>query len=191
MYAYGGFSQRCQDYCDDIWNFDIYMKAWQEIYNAGVLSHYYSIINNVIIPMANVPISNGSHPGPWAGPGQRWRFSMKTDGTMMVIFGGHRLWQGFSIENSQDNNWNLNNTRMPGGYLNDLWIYTKVIDTITRNGETFHTTDGTWAKMEPKYVCANSWDGVSWSQRFDVACTTSWPSAVRMSSFYFVVLTYI
>jgi len=27
MYVYGGFSQRCQDFCDDIWFFDIYMKV--------------------------------------------------------------------------------------------------------------------------------------------------------------------
>ena len=27
MYVYGGFSQRCADYCDDMWMFDIYMKA--------------------------------------------------------------------------------------------------------------------------------------------------------------------
>jgi hypothetical protein len=28
LYVYGGFSQRCQDYCDDIWFFDIYLKVW-------------------------------------------------------------------------------------------------------------------------------------------------------------------
>jgi hypothetical protein len=27
LYVYGGFSQRCQDYCDDIWFFDIYLKV--------------------------------------------------------------------------------------------------------------------------------------------------------------------
>lgn len=27
MYVYGGFSQRCADYCDDIWFFDIYQKV--------------------------------------------------------------------------------------------------------------------------------------------------------------------
>lgn len=27
MYVYGGYSQRCQDFCDDIWFFDIYMKV--------------------------------------------------------------------------------------------------------------------------------------------------------------------
>jgi hypothetical protein len=27
LYVYGGFSQRCEDYCDDIWFFDIYLKV--------------------------------------------------------------------------------------------------------------------------------------------------------------------
>lgn len=27
LYVYGGFSQRCEDYCDDIWFFDIYKKV--------------------------------------------------------------------------------------------------------------------------------------------------------------------
>lgn len=27
LYVYGGFSQRCGDYCDDIWFFDIYQKV--------------------------------------------------------------------------------------------------------------------------------------------------------------------
>ena len=118
---------------------------------------------------------SGLTPGPWAGPGKRWRFSMETDGTFMAIFGGHRLWHGYSIENSQANDWSTNTTRQPGGYLNDLWIYTKELDFVTRNGETFHTTVGSWKQMQPKYVCRNSWDKVSWDRRFDTACTvTDW-----------------
>lgn len=27
LYVYGGFSQRCQDFCDDMWFFDIYLKV--------------------------------------------------------------------------------------------------------------------------------------------------------------------
>ncbi|RYY89738.1 hypothetical protein EON63_00135 [archaeon] len=27
LYVYGGFSQRCADYCDDIWFFDIYLRV--------------------------------------------------------------------------------------------------------------------------------------------------------------------
>ena len=32
MYVYGGFSQRCADYCDDLWFFDIFMKSWRQVY---------------------------------------------------------------------------------------------------------------------------------------------------------------
>lgn len=216
LYVYGGFSQRCEDYCDDIWFFDIYLKSWRQIYSANDLSHYYQTINLKIVPFPNVPISNGSSPGPWAGPGPRWRFSMKTSGLripesafpysvtsagvgmqttslncpceMMAIFGGHRLWHGFSSENSQSNNWNLNTSRIPGGYLNDLWIYIKEIDITTRNGQTFHTSNGAWQLMQPVYVCLNSWDRVSWDARFDVACTFTWPNQVIPSSFLLRIL---
>jgi hypothetical protein len=27
MYVYGGFSQRCEDYCDNVWFFDIYLRV--------------------------------------------------------------------------------------------------------------------------------------------------------------------
>ena len=27
MYVYGGYSQRCEDYCDDMWLFDIYLQV--------------------------------------------------------------------------------------------------------------------------------------------------------------------
>jgi len=67
----------------------------------------------------------------------------------MAIFGGHRLWHGYSFENQESNDWGRNDTRQPGGYLDDLWIYRKVIDTATRNGETFHQADGTWRQVQP------------------------------------------
>lgn len=104
---------------------------------------------NVITPYPGVPISDGDGMGPWAGPGKRWRFTMETDGVYMAIFGGHRLWHGYAIENNQSNNWGLNNTFQPGGYMNDLWVYTKVLDTTTRNGETFHSADGVWEQKQP------------------------------------------
>ena len=32
MYVYGGYSQRCSDYCDDIWLFDVYMKVRSRLF---------------------------------------------------------------------------------------------------------------------------------------------------------------
>lgn len=183
MYVYGGFSQRCQDYCDDIWFFDIYMKNWRQVYGAGELSQYYTIITTTvpptIQPYPNVSISEGDDPGPWAGPGRRWKFSMETDGQKMMIFGGHRLWHGYSIENSVSNDWGANNTRQPGGYLNDLWVYHKELDFITLNGSGFHSEgeNSYWEELTPKEVCANSWDGVAWDNRAAETCRITWPSA--------------
>ena len=61
----------------------------------------------------------------------------------MAIYGGHRLWQGYSPENTQFNNWEEYITRPKGGYMDDLWIYTKILDYKTIPGSTFKTNDGT------------------------------------------------
>lgn len=154
MYVYGGFSQRCQDYCDDMWMFDIFMKGWRQVYNTGDLSRYYNVgqdgsfiaFNALADPPDYVPLDNADPPN--AGPGKRWKHTMVGDGVRIVIFGGHRLWHGFSPENLQDNDYGLNSTRQFGGYLNDLWLYTKVIDKITVTGSTFKSTEGSWTYLE-------------------------------------------
>lgn len=35
MIVYGGYSQRCGDYCDDVWSFDLRDNSWMEIYPLG------------------------------------------------------------------------------------------------------------------------------------------------------------
>jgi hypothetical protein len=42
LYVYGGFSERCQDFCDDIWYFDIYLQSWRQIYEEGKLTKFYT-----------------------------------------------------------------------------------------------------------------------------------------------------
>ena len=74
MYVYGGFSQRCADYCDDIWFYDLYVGGWREVYAEGALSRlYYEVvgITNVYYSHYDVPIDPS--PSQWAGPGKRWR----------------------------------------------------------------------------------------------------------------------
>jgi hypothetical protein len=76
---------------------------------------------------AHVPIDNTTTSIPlsqrFAGPGKRWRHSMAvsepftdpndTTQTLQTfaLFGGHRLWHGYSNENQQSNNWNQYITR--------------------------------------------------------------------------------
>ena len=76
MLIYGGFSQRCEDYCDDMWSFDLRDNTWMEIYPIGAL-------------------------GDNESPGKRWKFSLLsgvkdpvTGQQSMIFFGGHRLWHG-------------------------------------------------------------------------------------------------
>lgn len=65
-------------------------------------------------------------------PGKRWKFSLLSGITnqgeqtqSMIFFGGHRLWHGFSMDNSQENSWDSFKMLPKGGFLDDLWIYTK------------------------------------------------------------------
>lgn len=127
MYVYGGFSQRCADYCDDMWMFDIYIRSWRQVYAAETLSKLDGFVKRGEI---------------WGGPGKRWRHSMVNVDNVMVIFGGHRLWHGFALENTEENDWLDYTTYPKGGYLDDFWVYTKVLDTQTVDGSDFKTTDG-------------------------------------------------
>eukprot|EP00605_Chrysophyceae_sp_TOSAG23-4_P000108 GSChrysophyteH1.ASY1.ANO1.118.1 assembled CDS len=148
FYVYGGFSQRCADYCDDLWLFDIYLKGWHEV------------------PRDTSTAVN-------AGPSRRWRHAFSQP---MALFGGHRLWQGFTVDNQESNSWSNFDAMPLGGYLDDLWIYTKYLDLITTPGETFKSNDGRWQFIFPKEECFNS-PGISWESRFDVSCFTVWPPA--------------
>ena len=60
MLVYGGFSQRCEDYCDDLWAFDVRDNTWMEIYEVGKFSF-------------------------GDAPGKRWRFSLVSDGQSILV----------------------------------------------------------------------------------------------------------
>eukprot|EP01041_Mallomonas_annulata_P005967 gene5966-12038_t len=168
MYMYGGFSPRCGDYCDDLWMFDIYIKQWQQVNKTRELSR---------MPEFGDGFGNG-------GPGKRWRFTMLQDRPFtakdgldyqrFIVFGGHRLWEGFSPENSEGNNWSNYTTRPQGGYLNDLWIYTKKLDRTTPVGKGFRLSKGKWTRKTGIEVCMAD-PGTSWTQRNDISCSVTWP----------------
>ncbi|RYY89739.1 hypothetical protein EON63_00140 [archaeon] len=93
----------------------------------------------------------------------------------MAIYGGHRLWHGYSQENSQDNNWSNYTTRPRGGYLDDLWIYTKYLD-YSNPGEGYKTNNGLWQLKTAKEQCFPS-PGISWDTRNQISCTTIAPTS--------------
>eukprot|EP00602_Paraphysomonas_sp_CaronLab_P006179 CAMPEP_0185022774 /NCGR_PEP_ID=MMETSP1103-20130426/5476_1 /TAXON_ID=36769 /ORGANISM="Paraphysomonas bandaiensis, Strain Caron Lab Isolate" /LENGTH=939 /DNA_ID=CAMNT_0027554999 /DNA_START=122 /DNA_END=2940 /DNA_ORIENTATION=- len=158
MYIYGGFSQRCADFCDDMWMFDLGMRTWREVYPAGQLSALDGFLDEY---------GNG-------GPGKRWKFSMVNDDEIVAIFGGFRLWHGFAAENSEENDWSDYSSLPPGGYLDDFWFYEKILDTTTVTGADFKTSEGSWTKILPKEECYED-PGISWESRDDVTCTVTWP----------------
>ena len=138
----------CTDFCDDMWMFDLGMRTWREVYPAGDLSVLPGFINE---------FGNG-------GPGKRWKFSMTNDDEFVAIFGGFRLWHGFAPENSEENDWSDFSTLPPGGYLDDFWIYTKVLDTTTVTGADFKTSEGSWQQVLPVEECFAD-PGISWASR--------------------------
>jgi hypothetical protein len=199
FYVYGGFSQRCADYCDDLWLFDIFLKGWRQVY-AGDSQYnlsklYYDLFLGFPFEYTTKEVPRDTSVAKNAGPGRRWRHKMDVgkqypdtakdliDGTIYnvmkqdcAVFGGHRLWQGYSVANQESNNWGNYDLYPSGGYLDDLWIYSKFLDFVTTPGETFKTNDGKWQFVFPKEECYSD-PGLSWEARFDVSCFTVWPLA--------------
>lgn len=153
---FGGFSRDCEDYCSDQWEMDAAgCRAAQQTADSGLRQ------------------ALAAEKCPWkslgqlerAGPGRRWRHAVATDGARVYVFGGHRLWHGFSPENSEANRWQSASTRPYGGYLDDLWEYTP--------NATLGAA-GTWRQIAPRESCFHR-RGVEHVARFDIRCTVIWP----------------
>ena len=148
MIVYGGYSQECEDYCDDLWAFDFNSLEWQNIVHSSEVS-----------------------------PGKRRKFSMvdtrsisqnrNDNQTEILLYGGHRLWHGFSDENSQQNLWSSVEGYPEGGYLGDLWLLKKV--------DNFQGVDWTWEELHPREYCKAN-PGITWESRNNVQCEIIQPA---------------
>lgn len=145
MMVYGGFSHRCEDYCSDMWAFNV-----RECKVAGRNELDLRCQWDQIAELGNSR----------ATPRGRWRASVVTEGLNMYLFGGQRMWHGFGTTNSVENRWTDLSTFPEGGYMNDLWMY----DFETR----------TWEETEPVETCFHS-PGESWEERNDFTCVVFWP----------------
>ena len=158
MYIYGGFSQFCEDYCEDMWSFDVNKLVWLKIVSFDYIQPH---------------------------PGKRWRFATAMQSTRMFVFGGHRLWHGYDGANSEENGWSEFSTKPcppeewdvdstiqyvttprtklckdRGGYLDDLWEYNQVT--------------GLWRQYAPKITTLpDIWE--AWDDRFNKRNVTYWP----------------
>ena len=170
MLIYGGFSQRCEDYCDDLWSFDVRDKSWMEIYEVGKF-------------------------GQGEAPGKRWRFSLVSDGARYAcpealeeqnedqiecgrfyIFGGCRLWHGFARDNSEDNRWSSNEELPDGGYMDDLWVYNKRLLKADEPMPTSSAGLGIWKNYTGRATCVDE-PGETWELRDAQNCEVAWPTA--------------
>ena len=170
MLVYGGFSQRCEDYCDDLWAFDVRDNTWMEIYEVGKFAF-------------------------GDAPGKRWRFSLVSDGQRypcpkaleeqnqdeiecgrFYIFGGFRLWHGFARDNSEDNRWRSNEELPDGGYMDDLWVYNKRLLNPDEPMPTSSAGLGLWRNYTGKATCVDE-PGATWEGRDDQNCEVEWPTA--------------
>jgi len=152
MLIYGGFSQRCEDYCDDLWSFDMRDNTWMEIYELGFFS-------------------DGS------SPGKRYKFTVVTNGQIMWMFGGFRLWHGYSSDNSWENDWDSYDIYPSGGYLNDLWTYNKTLLGPEEEVPTESPGYGVWKNISSNKTSIRCFDtpGDLWSERNDRTCVEDWP----------------
>ena len=138
MAVYGGYSHECEDYCDDLWFFDFNSLTWTQQDSTD-------------------------------GPGNRWKFSMvsssQKDEPSIYIFGGHRLWHGFSTDNNAENRWQSRKLLPEGGYMNDFWVFKATIGGKRQ-----------WMRVEEKETCVDA-PGLTWESRNDKHCEVFWPKA--------------
>lgn len=159
MIVYGGFSQECEDYCNDLWAFDLEKVEWQRLV---VSSH--------------------------SNPGKRWKFSMVSatdasgeENNRIILFAGHRLWHGFSADNSEDNQWQDTDVYPKGGYLDDLWILSRRTEETTTNADDGRGNGSinviwSWEEQTPKDSFTSS-PGGTWESRDNVKRDVYWPPA--------------
>lgn len=154
LFAYGGYGQMCEDYCADVWTFDVARcagagaAAGNPNSNACKWTTHGHGDGEVVDPaLANsaaaaqrtpVPSSEATDDlpanGSYVGPGKRWRFAHAAPASddaaaaalpwHWVMFGGHRLWHGFAPANAAANDWNDTAAYPFGGYLDDMWTVT-------------------------------------------------------------------
>lgn len=183
LLVYGGFARMCEDYCSDMWALPVAscqrnasLCEWSRIATLGR-----------------------------DGPGKRWRAASTGDDQRWVMFGGHRLWQGFAQANSVYNDWNDTTRFEHGGYLDDLWMYSlhpggpqallyndtnqgigttsafgrQPLDTSYGRdlvfGQPVQTQLGAWQQILPRESCFK-YPGIDWSERNDILCSVVWPS---------------
>lgn len=140
LLVYGGFSHRCEDFCDDMWSFNV-SKCVE-----GTASHACQWREVAVLGRT--------------GPGNRYQFSSTTNnGRKWYIFGGFRQFHGLWQLNNQDNRWS-DTTQFPyGGYLDDLWefdIDTEVWRQIQPKESCFFFPGQAW-EARNDYVCTMFW----------------------------------
>ena len=187
MLVYGGFSQECDDYCDDLWSFNFKTLSWEEV----------SIKKPE--PLNDVNSENNEENKKYLKkpdtPGKRWKFSMVSgiwDGSVnsqkkVVLFGGHRLWHGFRDKVVEQNDWLGHDGYPNGGYLNDLWVFIPSpssnkssqrsnhnISNSTDNKNSSSLLSGSWTEITRRKNCDKA-PGLSWETRNNEFCKIHWP----------------
>ncbi|GBG32705.1 Teneurin-1 [Hondaea fermentalgiana] len=176
MIVFGGFSHFCEDYCDDAWMF-LFPQDGEDYSNDTAGARWVEL-------------------EPLSTPGKRWKSSSTlVDDARIFLFGGHRLWHGFSDDNSRDNVWSSFQELPEGGYLNDLWeldLSACKVDAASMASDTLETRLATlaactvqWQEIFPVKQCYYRalYDsgllkpGFSWEQREERTCFETWPSA--------------
>ena len=159
LLVYGGFSHECEDYCEDMWLFDLSTHEWRQVKFGDS--------------------SGNDDNDDEISPGARWKFSMNggaidtaTGDSMVVLFGGHRLWHGYASDNSEANDWESRELLPDGGYMNDLWTYAKRPSRANANSAA---KEYRWEQRTGKESCKPS-PGASWESRNDIVCTINWPT---------------
>ena len=156
LVIFGGYSQFCEDYCDDVWVYDMRHfiereASWpfetytgelsfEERVSKGYIDQYelnYTMqcgTHNAASAWLNLvaKTSRGGGNAQVPGPGRIWRHAVTMVHSTIFVHGGYRLWHGYDTKNSRHNRYNASNGQYEkGGYLNALWSW-NVNDTFAQ-----------------------------------------------------------
>lgn len=167
LIVYGGFSQRCEDFCSDVWRFNIADCKWRSDQPGACQWTELSVLGR-------------------SGPGKRWKAASIRHNDVFYMYGGHRMWHGFGETNSVENKW-ADTFQYPfGGYMDDLWRYSLGTSPPSSTRELFcfvmshcvglydTAVDNSWYEIPRIQTCFPN-PGIEWADRFNLRCLVFWP----------------
>ena len=181
---YGGYSPLCEDYCADLWTLNVrtcLLARSNALVSGGEVAHMTATTSAYVTAAAAAAATAAC--AAWvraeavAGPAARWRMASTQVGDDWYIFGGQRLWQGFSPGAEAANGWATGGAMTIGGMLDDLWRLRYVPGDLASAVSPASGGRGGFIQITPRESCSSLPPAAPPKPVFDATCEVIWPRA--------------